>query len=99
MHHSICLVSRSSLVICLPGLTCVYSNMQVGQWKFLGFSGEFVTKLHVHQDKKARTVSLYLVFPLPATQSPQALPCTLFHPCSLLDPELIGGFQPRSVAS
>lgn len=36
---------------------------QVGQWKFLGFSGEFVTKLHVHQDKKARTIGFQLAKP------------------------------------
>ena len=32
-------------------------NSQVGQWKFLGFSGEFSTTLYVHQDKKAGKVS------------------------------------------
>ena len=30
---------------------------QVGQWKFLGFSGEFSTTLYVHQDKKAGKAS------------------------------------------
>lgn len=36
---------------------------QVGQWKFLGFSGQFATKLHVHQDKKAGTISFRLAKP------------------------------------
>jgi len=38
--------------------------MQVGQWKFLGFSGEFATTLHVYQDKKAGKVGFTLVIRL-----------------------------------
>jgi len=33
---------------------------QVGQWKFLGFSGQFTTRLHVSQDKIARTIDFRL---------------------------------------
>lgn len=34
------------------------SHSQVGQWKFLGFSGEFSTTLYVKQDKKAGKASI-----------------------------------------
>lgn len=36
---------------------------QVGQWKFLGFSGEFSTTLYVHQDKKAGKIGFQLAKP------------------------------------
>ncbi|DBA82760.1 hypothetical protein WJX77_007926 [Trebouxia sp. C0004] len=36
---------------------------QVGQWKFLGFSGEFATTLHVYQDRKAGKIGFKLAKP------------------------------------
>ncbi|KAL3157889.1 hypothetical protein ABBQ32_012300 [Trebouxia sp. C0010 RCD-2024] len=36
---------------------------QVGQWKFLGFSGEFSTTLYVHQDRKAGKIRFQLAKP------------------------------------
>lgn len=36
---------------------------QVGQWHFLGFSGEFATTLHVHQDKRAGRIGFKLAKP------------------------------------
>lgn len=36
---------------------------QIGQWRFLTFKGEFATRLHVFQDKRARTVRFHLIKP------------------------------------
>ena len=42
---------------------CCAAALQVGQWKFLRFHGEFSTKLIVEQDRHMRTVDFKLAEP------------------------------------
>lgn len=42
---------------------CCAAALQIGQWKFLRFHGEFSTKLLVEQDRHKRTVDFKLAEP------------------------------------
>ena len=45
------------------GPPCCAAALQIGQWKFLRFHGEFATKLIVEQDRNKRTVDFKLAEP------------------------------------